>query len=183
MFTPQEAKLLDDLLRDKLKAKKGHVEGEKQDVVEKVAIIYASILAKIQQDLPKQSSQRPARVLVVDDVESMRALNIQLMKQIGFTNIDQTSSAQKALQMIKQAHSDESPYGVVLADWEMPEMTGLQLLQEVRKNPEINHTPFYLLTSITDKTNVIEAIKSGVTGYLTKPFSHKSLLEKVKHYL
>jgi two-component system chemotaxis response regulator CheY len=183
MFTPQEATLLAELLREKLEGRKGHIAGSDTEVKDKTALVYTSILAKIQHELPRQVVKHPAKVLIVDDIESMRRLNAQIMKGIGFEEVDFASSGRKAQQMMEQAVIAGEPFGLVLVDWEMPNMSGLELLKEVRKDPKLWHTPFFLLTAVTDKSQVIDAIKNGVTGYITKPVSHKSLYEKVKQYL
>lgn len=185
MLTPKEAHLVQDLILEKLKQQQGIPLDDEQDEVEldKTGLLLTSTLAKIQKYLPRSADEHPSRVLIVEDVESMRQFNAQMMRELGFKQIDFAPDGKKALRELKQAATNKKPYGVVLADWEMPGMTGLQLLQAVRKTPSIWHTPLYLVTSVTEKEQVLEAIKAGVTDYITKPISHNNLAQKVRKYL
>jgi two-component system chemotaxis response regulator CheY len=116
------------------------------------------------------------KVLVVDDFPTMRRIVKNLLKQLGFENIDEAEDGEQALQRLKAGG-----YGLVISDWNMPNMEGIELLRNVRKQPEpLNNIPFLMVTAEAEKEKVIEAIKAGVDNYVVKPFTAEILKEKLE---
>ncbi|WP_297445345.1 chemotaxis response regulator CheY [Desulfurobacterium sp.] len=115
------------------------------------------------------------KILVVDDMATMRRIEKSLLMQLGFKNIDEAEDGKVALQKLKQGH-----YDFVLTDWNMPNMTGLELVQEIRKDPKLKHLPVLMVTAEAKKENVLAAIKAGVNNYVVKPFTAETLKEKIE---
>lgn len=115
------------------------------------------------------------KVLVVDDFPTMRRIVKNLLKQIGFENIDEAEDGMQALQKLKK-----DKYGLVVSDWNMPNMEGIDLIRKIRQDPQLKDTPFLMVTAEAEKEKVIEAIKSGVDNYIVKPFTAEVLREKLE---
>src|SRR5277367_4159861 len=105
-------------------------------------------------------------VLVVDDYSTMVRIIRNLLRQLGFADVDDASDGASALAMM---HSKR--YGLVISDWNMEPMTGYDFLKEVRSNPNIERTPFIMVTAESKTENVIAAKKAGVNNYIVKPFN------------
>jgi len=115
------------------------------------------------------------RVLVVDDFATMRKIVRNILKQIGFEHIAEAEDGNAALQMLK---SDK--YGLVVSDWNMPNMNGIELLKAIRQNPQLSNLPVLMVTAEGLKENVLEAVKAGVNNYVVKPFTAEVLQEKIE---
>lgn len=115
------------------------------------------------------------KVLVVDDFPTMRRIVKNLLKQLGFENIDEAEDGNMALNKMKS-----SSYGLVVSDWNMPNMEGIELLRNVRADASLKDTPFLMVTAEAEKEKVIEAIKAGVDNYIVKPFTADILKEKLE---
>ena len=116
-------------------------------------------------------------VLTVDDFATMRRILKNILRQIGFTNIYEADHGKSALNMLKKQKFD-----LILCDWNMPEMSGLELLNEIRSDNELKDTPFVMVTAEAQKNNIIEAVQAGVSNYVVKPFTAETIsgkLEKV----
>jgi len=120
----------------------------------------------------------PGPVLVVDDYSTMVRIMRKLLKQIGYEDVDEASSGEAAYEKIKA-----KKYGLIISDWNMEPVTGYELLQKVRANPETAAIPFILVTAESKPDNVIAARKAGVNDYLIKPFNEKVLKEKIDKVL
>ena len=118
------------------------------------------------------------KVLIVDDFASMRRIVKNTLKQIGFKNILEADDGTTALAMLKEQKID-----VVLADWNMPKMSGLELLKTVRKDDTLKNIPVLMVTAEAQKENVIEAIQAGVSNYIVKPFTPDSMKQKLEQTL
>ena len=114
------------------------------------------------------------QVLVVDDMSTMRRIVKTVLKQIGYSNIIEAENGQEALKKLK-----EGGYGLVVSDWNMPVMQGIELLREVRADPELRSLPFLMVTAEAQKENIIEAVQAGVSNYVVKPFTPEALQEKL----
>jgi two-component system chemotaxis response regulator CheY len=114
------------------------------------------------------------RILVVDDQSSIRRIVQSQLVSIGFTSIVQAANAKEA---VEKLHT--TTFSLIISDWHMPEMSGFELLQYVRSSTLHEKTPFILLTTETERENVIRAAQSGVTFYLTKPFTTEVLEKRV----
>ena len=115
------------------------------------------------------------RVLVVDDFATMRKIVRNVLKQIGFDNIVEAEDGQIALQVLKN-----EDIGLVVTDWNMPNMTGLELLEKIRSNPKTAKLPVLMVTAEGLKENVVAAVKAGVNNYVVKPFTADILQEKLE---
>ena len=114
-------------------------------------------------------------VLVVDDYSTMIRIIRNLLKQLGFENIDDASDGSAALNKMRG-----KKYGLVISDWNMEPMTGYDLLKEVRASPEFSKTPFIMITAESKTENVIAAKKAGVNNYIVKPFNAQTLKTKIE---
>ena len=114
-------------------------------------------------------------VLVVDDFATMVRIIRNLLKQIGFADVDDANDGSTAL-----AKMHEKRYGLVISDWNMEPMTGYDLLRQVRADPELGATPFIMVTAESKTENVIAARKAGVNNYIVKPFNVQTLKSKIE---
>ncbi len=113
-------------------------------------------------------------VLIVDDYKTMLRIVRNLLKQLGFNNVDEATDGSMALQMLRVGS-----YGLIISDWNMEPMTGLQLLREVRADPKVKDTPFIMVTAESKSENVIAAKEAGVSNYIVKPFNAETLKTKM----
>lgn len=113
-------------------------------------------------------------VLIVDDYKTMLRIIRNLLKQLGFNNVDEATDGSMAIQMMRSR-----PYGLVISDWNMEPMTGLQLLKEVRKDDKMKETPFIMITAESKTENVVAAKQAGVNNYIVKPFNAATLKGKM----
>ncbi|MDP2862166.1 MAG: response regulator, partial [Desulfobacterales bacterium] len=104
------------------------------------------------------------KVLVVDDFATMRRIIKNILKQIGFTNIIEAEDGKSALKMLQNDKFD-----LIMCDWNMPEMPGIELLGKVRADEQLKGIPFVMVTAEAQKENIIEAVKAGVNSYIVKP--------------
>ncbi|ACO03935.1 MAG TPA: two-component system response regulator [Persephonella sp.] len=118
---------------------------------------------------------RNIKILVVDDMATMRKIIKGLLDQLGFKNIDEAEDGKVALQKLRSGN-----YDFVITDWNMPNMTGLELVQEIRKDENLKHLPVLMVTAEAKKENVLLAIKAGVNNYIVKPFTAEVLKEKIE---
>ena len=113
-------------------------------------------------------------ILIVDDYKTMLRIIRNLLKQLGFENVDEAIDGSSALQSMR-----DKDYGLVISDWNMEPMTGLQLLREVRADGKLKHIPFIMVTAESKTENVIAAKEAGVTNYIVKPFNAETLKQKL----
>jgi two-component system chemotaxis response regulator CheY len=113
-------------------------------------------------------------VLVVDDYKTMIRIIRNLLKQIGFDDVDEAEDGSEALGKMR-----EKRYGLVISDWNMEPMTGYELLKEVRSDEKLARTPFIMVTAESKTENVIAAKKAGVNNYIVKPFNAQTLKSKI----
>jgi two-component system chemotaxis response regulator CheY len=115
------------------------------------------------------------RFLVVDDFSTMRRIVRNLLKELGYTNVDEAEDGQIALSKLQAGGFD-----FVVTDWNMPNMDGLTLLQTVRATPTLKHLPVLMITAEAKKENIIAAAQAGASGYIVKPFTAATLNEKLQ---
>ncbi|MBY0428357.1 MAG: response regulator [Alphaproteobacteria bacterium] len=113
-------------------------------------------------------------VLIVDDYKTMLRIVNNLLKQLGFKNVYEATDGGMALGMLR-----EKDYGLVISDWNMEPMTGLQLLKEVRADVKLKATPFIMVTAESKTENVVAAKQAGVNNYIVKPFNAETLKSKI----
>jgi two-component system, chemotaxis family, chemotaxis protein CheY len=114
------------------------------------------------------------KFLVVDDFSTMRRIVRNLLKELGFTNVDEAEDGVNALQKLRGESFD-----FVISDWNMPNMTGIELLRQVRADAALRHLPVLMITAEAKKENIIEAAQAGASGYIVKPFTAATLDEKL----
>lgn len=116
--------------------------------------------------------------LVVDDFATMRRIVRKILKDLQFQDVMEAENGVEALKILKANHID-----LVVSDWNMPEMTGLELLKEVRANEKLKHLPFMMVTAEAQKDNIVEAVQAKVSNYVVKPFTPAVLEEKLAKIL
>lgn len=113
-------------------------------------------------------------ILIVDDYKTMLRIIRNLLKQLGFTNVDEAMDGGEALTKLRSAS-----FGLVISDWNMEPMTGLELLKEVRADDTLKATPFVMITAESKTENVVAAKQAGVNNYIVKPFNAATLKTKL----
>ena len=114
------------------------------------------------------------RILVVDDFSTMRRIVRNLLKELGFSNVDEAEDGAIALQKL-----NNGGFEFVVTDWNMPNMDGLTMLQTIRATPTLRHLPVLMITAEAKKENIIAAAQAGANGYIVKPFTAATLSEKL----
>jgi len=117
-------------------------------------------------------------ILIVDDYRTMLRIIRNLLKQIDFENVDEATDGVQALAKLRAGN-----FGLVISDWNMEPMTGLQLLSEVREDPKLKATPFIMITAESKAENVVAAKQAGVSNYIVKPFNAETLRSKIEKVL
>jgi len=115
------------------------------------------------------------KILVVDDFSTMRRIVRNLLKELGFSNVHEAEDGVDALKKLRA-----ETFEFVVSDWNMPNMTGIDLLREIRKDDALKHLPVLMVTAEAKKENIIEAAQAGASGYVVKPFTSVTLDEKLK---
>ena len=124
-----------------------------------------SILNQLDKNMP---------ILVVDDFSTMRRIVKTCLKQLGFENLSEAEDGKVALDKI-----NNSEFKLIISDWNMPNMMGIDLLKAVRADPKTKHIPFLMVTAEAQKDNILEAAKAGVSNYIIKPFTADGMQEKL----
>jgi two-component system chemotaxis response regulator CheY len=124
------------------------------------------------------SIDKTMNVLIVDDYKTMLRIIRNLLKQIDFNNVEEASDGAEALGKLRTG-----TFGLVISDWNMQPMTGLELLQEVRQDSRLKSLPFIMITAESKTENVVAAKQAGVSNYIVKPFNAETLKEKIEKVL
>jgi len=119
--------------------------------------------------------KKDIRILVVDDFSTMRRIIKNLLRDLGFTNVEEADDGKTALPILKQGRIE-----FLITDWNMPGMTGIDLLKTVRADPELSHIPVLMVTAEAKREQIIAAAQAGVNGYVIKPFTAVVLKEKIE---
>jgi two-component system chemotaxis response regulator CheY len=114
------------------------------------------------------------KFLVVDDFSTMRRIVRNLLKELGYTNVDEAEDGVAALQKLHGGN-----FQFVVTDWNMPNMTGIELLKAIRADAGLKHLPVLMITAEAKKENIVEAAQNGASGYIVKPFTAATLEEKL----
>lgn len=114
------------------------------------------------------------KILVVDDMVTMRRIVKNILKQLGFANVDEAENGQEALQKLRA-----DTFGFVVSDWNMPVMTGIDMLRAIRADEKLKTTPVLMVTAEAQQSNLVEAVQAGVSNYIVKPFTAETLQEKI----
>jgi two-component system chemotaxis response regulator CheY len=114
------------------------------------------------------------KILVVDDMATMRRIVKNILKQLGFANTEEAENGQEALQKLRA-----EPFGLVVSDWNMPVMTGIDLLRAIRSDDKLKTIPVLMVTAEAQQANLVEAVQAGVSNYIVKPFTAETMQEKL----
>jgi len=120
------------------------------------------------------------RVLLIDDSTTMRKIQRRALSTLGIENVDEASNGREGVDKLL---AENYAYNMVLLDMNMPEMGGMEVLKTVRADPNSNNIPISMCTSVADKEQVMEAIKSGASNYVVKPSTPEDLQQKISKYL
>ena len=119
-------------------------------------------------------TDKSIKILIVDDYKTMLRIIRNVLRQIGLLNVDEANDGAEAFAMLKQGD-----YGLVISDWNMQPVTGLDLLQQVRADEKLARIPFIMVTAESKVENIIAAKQAGVSNYVVKPFSAETLRSKI----
>ena len=119
--------------------------------------------------------EKEMNILIVDDYKTMLRIVTNLLRQLGFNNVSEATDGAAALTKLRE----DTKFGLIISDWNMEPMTGLQLLKEVRSDDSLKHTPFIMITAESKTENVIAAKEAGVNNYIVKPFNAETLRGKM----
>jgi len=114
------------------------------------------------------------KILVVDDFSTMRRIVKNILRQLNFVTIIESDDGSTAREVLQREQRD-----LVISDWNMPKMTGLELLKALKADDALKHIPFLMVTAEAQQENIIEAVKSGVSNYIVKPFTAETLSQKI----
>ncbi len=114
------------------------------------------------------------KILVVDDMSTMRRITKNFLKQLGFNNVEEAENGQEALNKLRT-----DTYGFVVSDWNMPVMTGIEMLRAIRADDKLKPIPVLMVTAESQKENIVEAAQAGVNNYVVKPFTAETLQDKI----
>ncbi len=114
------------------------------------------------------------KILVVDDMSTMRRIVKNILKQLGFNNLEEAENGQEALKKLKA-----DTYGFVVSDWNMPVMMGIDMLRAIRADEKLKTIPVLMVTAEAQKENLMEAVQAGVSNYVVKPFTAETMQEKI----
>ncbi|HOO38669.1 MAG TPA: chemotaxis response regulator CheY [Deltaproteobacteria bacterium] len=120
------------------------------------------------------AADKSIKILVVDDFSTMRRIVKNILRQLDFNNIVEADDGSTALDILQKEKID-----MIVSDWNMPKMTGLELLKAVRADDALKDIPFLMVTAEAQQENIIEAVKSGVSNYIVKPFTAETLGQKM----
>ncbi len=115
------------------------------------------------------------KILIVDDFSTMRRIIKNILRQLGFTNVQEADDGVTAWPKIQS-----EPFDLIVTDWNMPKMSGLELLKAIRSDENLKDLPVLMVTAEALKENIIEAVKAGVSNYVVKPFTAETLQEKLQ---
>jgi len=118
------------------------------------------------------------KILIVDDFATMRRILKNILKQLGFKNLVEADDGTTAWDVLENQEID-----LIISDWNMPKMTGLELLKKVRASTKYKTAPFLMVTAEAQKQNVIEAVQAGVSNYVVKPFTAEAISDKLAKIL
>lgn len=191
MFTHKEANALKELLVSGINQQRALItkggSDKSEEELEAKLINLVSVHNKVKVLLNKLQKNPPSatmpKILVVDDAESMIGITCKILSEMGFRKVDSAKSAEKALTMLLEAAEEKSPYQIVLTDWEMTGKTGLDLLKDIRITESLLETEVFIVSSHSEQEFILQAIQSGVTGYMLKPLNFNTLDKKLRGYL
>ncbi len=115
-------------------------------------------------------------ILIVDDMSTMRRIMANALRDLGFHQITEAVDGEDAWKQIQGAHKAKKRFEIVISDWNMPKLKGLDLLEKIRANPSVAGTVFVMLTAESQREQIAHALQAGVSGYILKPFTKEQLM-------
>tara|TARA_R110002072_G_scaffold64203_4_gene159569 strand:+ start:8710 stop:9105 length:396 start_codon:yes stop_codon:yes gene_type:complete len=119
------------------------------------------------------------KVIVIDDMMTMRKILSKMLKEIGFSDITEADDGASAWPLIEEAHNTGKPYQLIVSDWNMPNMSGLDLLLKVKDTEGINKAAFLMITAEAEQSKIINVVEAGASDFLVKPFKSDALKDKI----
>lgn len=119
------------------------------------------------------------KILLCDDMIMIRSLVKKSLTDLGYNNVFEAADGKQALDLINQEHTKKAPFDLVFMDWNMPNMTGIEVIQTCKNNPELENIPFIMISAERDHKNIVHALNAGVVDYIMKPFSPAVLSGKI----
>lgn len=119
------------------------------------------------------------KTIVIDDMVTMRKIITKMLKSFGFTNIHEADDGATAWPMIEEALKGGEPFEFIVSDWNMPKMSGLELLEKIRTHETLKSLPFLMITAEAEQQNVVKVVKAGVSNFIVKPFTPDTLKDKI----
>lgn len=120
------------------------------------------------------------KLLIVDDMSTMRKIIKNMLGQLGFKNITEAENGKRAIEIVDSAHKMGTPFEFILSDWNMPDVNGLDFLKMLKESQAHRNIPFLMITAEAEQENVVMAVKAGIDNYIVKPFSPQILKEKIE---
>lgn len=120
------------------------------------------------------------KVLVVDDMLTMRKIVSKNLKENNLADVTEAPDGEQAWAKLDEAEKAGAPFQLILSDWNMPKLSGVEFLKKVRADPRFKTLPFILITAEAEKSQVMEAVQAGVSNYIVKPFTGAQLKEKLE---
>lgn len=111
------------------------------------------------------------KVLIVDDMSATRKILTNMLKKISCESVEHAENGEVAWEMIQKAHDEGAPFELIISDWNMPKLSGVELLELVRKDERCKDVPFIMISSESQFENIEQALRAGVSGYVIKPFT------------
>lgn len=119
------------------------------------------------------------KILLCDDMVMIRSLVKKSLADLGYKNVFEAADGKEALDIINQEHGKKDPFDIVFMDWNMPNMSGIEVIQICKKDPQLSGIPFIMISAERDHKNIVQALNSGVVDYIMKPFSPAVLSNKI----
>lgn len=123
---------------------------------------------------------KETKFLVIDDLKTIRTMITEILHNLGYPTIEESEDGTKALALLKEAAQTNEPFGFIITDWNMPEMTGLELLEACKKDPDLKSIPFLMVTIESERSYVLRAVTMGVDDFIVKPFSERTFQDKLR---
>ena len=123
------------------------------------------------------------KTLVVDDMTAIRTIIVRYLNKMGMKNNHQATDGEQAWNMICQEQEQKAPFELIICDWNMPKMTGIELLKKFREKKEFQEIPFLMVTAEAVQDNVMETIKVGISDFIVKPFTQATFQDRVERIL
>lgn len=119
------------------------------------------------------------KILIVDDMSTMRKIIKNMLTKMGCNDLTEAEDGKPAWEMIQKAHEEGQPFEFIVSDWNMPQLSGLDLLKNIRADERFKSLPFLMITAEAEQSNVVIAVKAGVSNFIVKPFAITTLKEKI----